>query len=184
MIYHPRLKILYNIEIIPKLMKKFKYTSVMEVPRLKKIIIHQGIGSFFVLDKKIVDFSLKEISSITGQKSVLCYSKHDESGFKLRKGTPIGVMVTLRKVRMYEFLERLIVISLPRVRDFEGLKNNSFDGFGNYNLGINEQVIYPEINIDKIKKNMGMNITFVTSAKSDIEGKDLLSSFGIPFKNK
>ncbi|WP_185858335.1 50S ribosomal protein L5 [Blattabacterium cuenoti] len=183
MIYNSRLYKLYKEKIIQNLVNKFGYTSVMEVPRLKKIVIHQGVGSS-VLDKKIIDFSLKEITNITGQKAVLCYSKHDESGFKLRKGIPIGVKVTLRRTKMFEFLERLIVISLPRVRDFNGIKNNSFDGNGNYNMGIIEQIIYPEINIDKIKKNMGMNITFVTSAKNDIEAKSLLSFFGIPFKKK
>ncbi|WP_185868840.1 50S ribosomal protein L5 [Blattabacterium cuenoti] len=181
--YQSNLQKLYKKEIVPDLIKKFGYRTVMEVPKLKKIVIHQGIG-LSVFDKKIIDFSMKEITNITGQKSVFCYSKHDESGFKLRKGMVIGIKVTLRRTKMFEFLERLIFISLPRVRDFNGVKNSSFDGYGNYNMGISEQIIYPEINIDKIKKNMGMNITFVTSTTKDIEAKNLLSSFGIPFKKK
>ncbi|WP_185869417.1 50S ribosomal protein L5 [Blattabacterium cuenoti] len=181
MISKSKLEKLYRKEVIPSLIKNFGYKSIMEVPKLKKIVIHQGIGES-VSDKKLIDFSIKEITDITGQKAIFCYSKHDESGFKLRKGMPIGVKVTLRRIKMYEFLERLIFISLPRVRDFNGVKNNSFDGYGNYNMGITEQIIYPEINIDKIKKNKGMNITFVTSAKNDIEARKLLSLFGIPFK--
>ncbi|WP_185871456.1 50S ribosomal protein L5 [Blattabacterium cuenoti] len=181
MIYQPKLQQFYKEKIIPILMKKFGYTSIMEVPKLNKIIIHQGIGSSFI-DKKIMDCSMNEITNIAGQKAIFCYSKHDESGFKLRKGMPIGVKVTLRKMRMYEFLERLIVVSLPRVRDFNGVKDSSFDNYGNYNMGITEQMIYPEINIDKIRKNMGMNITFVTSVKKKEEAKSLLSLFGIPFK--
>ncbi|BBA17308.1 50S ribosomal protein L5 [Blattabacterium cuenoti] len=181
MIYRSKLQKLYKEKIIPILIKKFKYRSIMEVPRLKKIVVHQGIG-FSVFDKKIIDYSMNEITNITGQKAIFCYSKHDESGFKLRKGMPIGVKVTLRKIKMYEFLERLIVVSLPRVRDFNGVKGNSFDDYGNYNMGIMEQMIYPEINIDKIKKNMGMNITFVTSTRKKEEAKSLLSLFGIPFK--
>jgi large subunit ribosomal protein L5 len=163
-------------------MKKFKYTSVMEVPRLKKIVVHQGVGSSVLDDKKIIDYSMNEITSIAGQKAIFCYSKHDVSGFKLRKGMPIGVKVTLRRTRMYEFLERLITIALPRVRDFNGVKRTNFDGWGNYNMGISEQVIYPEIDIDQIKKNMGMNITFVTSTKKNIEALFLLSYFGLPFE--
>ncbi|WP_185864281.1 50S ribosomal protein L5 [Blattabacterium cuenoti] len=181
MVYKTRLKNFYDKKIIPNLTKKFGYCSIMQVPKLVKIIIHQGVG-ISVLDKKIIDFSMKEITDITGQKGVFCYSKHDESGFKLRKGMPIGVKVTLRRTKMYEFLERLIIISLPRVRDFDGVKTSSFDGNGNYNMGISEQIIYPEINIDKIKKNMGMNITFVTSTSNDMEAMELLSLFGIPFK--
>ncbi|WP_185857765.1 50S ribosomal protein L5 [Blattabacterium cuenoti] len=183
MIYQSNLQKFYREKIIPDMIKKFGYTSIMEVPILKKIVVHQGVGSS-VMDKKLIDHSMNEITNITGQKAIFCYSKHDESGFKLRKGMPIGVKVTLRRIRMYEFLERLIVISLPRVRDFNGLKENSFDNYGNYNMGIMEQIIYPEINIDKIKKNMGMNITFVTSAKKNEEAKSLLSLFGIPFKKK
>ncbi|WP_185851394.1 50S ribosomal protein L5 [Blattabacterium cuenoti] len=179
-----KLKKLYKNEIIPSLVKKFGYRSIMEVPRLKKIVLHQGVGSSVSFDKKMIDHSMNEITTIVGQKAIFCYSKHDESGFKLRKGMPIGVKVTLRRTRMYEFLERLINISLPRVRDFIGVKISSFDGYGNYNMGIYEQVIFPEIDIDQIKKNMGMNITFVTSAKSDMEAKYLLSYFGIPFIKK
>lgn len=183
MICQPRLKKLYEEKIIQILMKKFEYTSVMQVPRLKKIVIHQGVGES-VLNKKLLDSSMEEITAIVGQKAIFCYSKHDESGFKLRKGMPIGVKVTLRRIKMYEFLERLITISLPRVRDFNGVKTSSFDDNGNYNMGITEQVIYPEINIDQIKKNMGMNITFTTSAKTSKEAKSLLFHFGIPFKKK
>lgn len=182
-LYQSRLKNFYDKEIVPNLIKKFGYHCVMKVPKLLKIVIHQGVG-ISVLDKKIIDFSIKEITDITGQKAITCYSKHDESGFKLRKGTPIGVKVTLRRVRMYEFLERLIIISLPRVRDFNGVKTSSFDGHGNYNMGIVEQIVYPEVNIDKIKKNMGMNITFVTSTNNDMEAKELLTLFGVPFKKK
>ncbi|WP_185849507.1 50S ribosomal protein L5 [Blattabacterium cuenoti] len=181
MIYKSNLQKFYQEKIVPSLIKKFGYNSIMEVPKLKKIVVHQGVGSS-VLDKKIIDHSMNEITNITGQKAIFCYSKHDESGFKLRKGMPIGVKVTLRRVKMYEFLERLIVVSLPRVRDFNGVKKSSFDNHGNYNMGIVEQLIYPEINIDKIKKNMGMNITFVTSAKKNEEAQSLLSLFGIPFK--
>ncbi|WP_185863052.1 50S ribosomal protein L5 [Blattabacterium cuenoti] len=183
MIYRSRLQKFYIEKIVPSLMKKFRYSSIMEVPKLIKIVIHQGVGSS-IFDKKIIDYSVNEITNITGQKAIFCYSKHDESGFKLRKGMPIGVKVTLRRTKMYEFLERLIVVSLPRVRDFNGVKESSFDNHGNYNMGIMEQMIYPEINIDKIKKNMGMNITFVTSAKKNEEAKSLLSLFGIPFKKK
>lgn len=180
-VLYPNLKKKYKIEIIPKLMEKFKYFSIMEVPKLKKIVIHQGIGSSSV-DKKIIDFSKDELTNITGQKAVFCYSKHDESGFKLRKGMVIGTKVTLRREIMYEFLERFIFISLPRVRDFNGVNKKGFDGYGNYNIGVKEQIIYPEINIDKIRKSMGMNITFVTSSKKDVEAMMLLSFFGIPFK--
>ncbi|WP_185861572.1 50S ribosomal protein L5 [Blattabacterium cuenoti] len=183
MIYQSKFQEFYKKKIVPALIKKFRYISIMEVPKLKKIVIHQGVGSS-VFDKKIIYHSMNEITDVTGQKAVFCYSKHDESGFKLRKGMSIGVKVTLRRVKMYEFLERLIVVYLPRVRDFNGVKENSFDGRGNYNMGIIEQIIYPEISIDKIKKNMGMNITFVTSAKNNEEAKSLLSLFGIPFKIK
>ncbi|WP_185873119.1 50S ribosomal protein L5 [Blattabacterium cuenoti] len=180
--YKPKLKELYKNSIVNSLIKKFKFTSIMEVPKLLKIVIHQGIGSSILNDKNVLKYSLNEITSITGQKAIPCYSKHDESSFKLRKGMPIGVKVTLRRNIMYEFLERLIVVTLPRVRDFNGISNNGFDGFGNYNMGIKEQIIYPEINIDKIKKHLGMNITFVTSTKKDLEAKNLLSLFGMPFK--
>ncbi|WP_185868340.1 50S ribosomal protein L5 [Blattabacterium cuenoti] len=179
-IYFPRLKKFYKENIVKQLINKFNYSSIMEVPKLIKIVVHQGIGNS-ILDKKILESSIKEITNITGQKSIFCYSKHDESGFKLRKGMPIGVKVTLRKNKMYEFLERLIFIVLPRVRDFNGIKNNGFDKNGNYNLGIFEQIVYPEINIDEVRKNMGMNITFVTSVKKIKESKALLSLFGMPF---
>ncbi|WP_185877192.1 50S ribosomal protein L5 [Blattabacterium cuenoti] len=181
--YEPKLSILYKKNIVPILMDKFKYKSIMQIPKLIKIVVHQGIGSTILSDKKIINNSIKEITIITGQKAIPCFSKHDESGFKLRKGMSIGVKVTLRRKIMYEFLERFIKISLPRVRDFNGLKDK-FDGFGNYNIGIKEQIIYPEINIDKIKKNLGMNISFVTSTKKDLEAKNLLSLFGMPFIKK
>ncbi len=181
--YQPKLEKLYNNKIVHDLLKKYNYTSIMQVPRLKKIVVHQGVG-IAISDKKILDFSIKEISNITGQKAVFCYSKHDVSGFKLRKGMPIGVKVTLRRKIMYEFLERLIFISIPRIRDFNGLSDKSFDGYGNYNLGIVEQIIYPEINIDQIRKSIGMNVTFVTSTKKDIVAKSLLSFLGIPFIKK
>ncbi|WP_185882252.1 50S ribosomal protein L5 [Blattabacterium cuenoti] len=180
--YQIQLKKLYNEKIISSLMKLFKYPSCMAVPKLKKIIIHKGIGSI-IYDKNIINQSVIELTDISGQKAILCLAKHDESGFKLRKGMPIGIKVTLRRSKMYEFLERLIKIALPRVRDFNGIKTSSFDGMGNYNLGIEEQMIYPEVNLYEIKKNIGMNVTFVTSAKNDIEAKELLSHFGIPFKH-
>lgn len=179
--YTPRPKYIYKKEIVPFLMSKFKYKSIMQVPKLKKIVLNQGLG-FAINDKKIIDHAVKELTSITGQFAVSCVSKKDESGFKLRKNTPIGCKVTLRRDKMYEFLDRLVTVALPRVRDFRGLKDNSFDGRGNYNMGISEQIIFPEINIDQIKKICGMNITFVTSAKNDIEAKFLLLKFGFPFK--
>ncbi|WP_185882752.1 50S ribosomal protein L5 [Blattabacterium cuenoti] len=182
--YKPKLYQLYKEKIVYNLSKIFHFSSIMQAPKLIKIVIHQGIGAYSILDKKILDYSINEITSITGQKAVFCYSKHDESNFKLRKGVPIGVKVTLRKNKMYEFLERLILISLPRVRDFSGIKSSSFDDFGNYNMGIKEQVIFPEIDIDKIRKNMGMNITFVTSTKNKSESKKLLEFFGLPFEKK
>lgn len=180
--YVPSLKKKYKNEIIPALMKEFGYKSVMQCPKLTKIIINQGIGDA-VADKKIVDNSMAEITAITGQKPVPALSRKDISNFRLRKGMPIGVMVTLRRDRMYEFLERLIVVSLPRIRDFNGI-NGKLDGKGNYTLGIKEQIIFPEIDIDKVNKIMGMNITFVTTAKTDEEGYKLLQNFGLPFKKK
>ena len=180
--YVPSLKEKYKNEIIPALMKEFGYKSVMQCPKLTKIIINQGIGDA-VADKKIVDNSMAEIAAITGQKPVPALSRKDISNFRLRKGMPIGVMVTLRRDRMYEFLERLIVVSLPRIRDFNGI-NGKLDGKGNYTLGIKEQIIFPEIDIDKVNKIMGMNITFVTTAKTDEEGYKLLQNFGLPFKKK
>jgi len=180
--YTPNLKKRYFEEIIPALKEEFGYKSVMQVPRLQKIILNQGVGEA-VADRKLIDTALKELSEITGQKSVPTVSKRDISNFKLRKKMPIGVTVTLRKNIMYEFLERLICASLPRIRDFRGLKSK-FDGKGNYTLGVTEQIIFPEIDIDKISKMLGMNITFVTSANTDEEGYALLKEFGLPFKEK
>ena len=171
----------YQERIVPALMKQFGYTSVMQVPVLKKIVINQGLG-MATGDKKIIDVAVSELTAITGQKAVPTVSKKDISNFKLRKKMPIGVMVTLRREQMYEFLERLVRIALPRIRDFKGIESK-LDGRGNYTLGINEQIIFPEINIDAITKILGMNITFVTSAKSDEEGYALLKEFGLPFKN-
>ncbi|XMD99236.1 MAG: 50S ribosomal protein L5 [Candidatus Karelsulcia muelleri] len=177
----PRTKFLYKTKIINKLKKKFNYKCIMQVPKLKKIVLNQGINiSFF--EKKTISNAIDNITAITGQKAIYCLSKRDESGFKLRKGTPISIKVTLRRNIMYEFLDRLINIALPRVRDFKGVNKKSFDGKGNYNLGIYEQIIFPEINSEFLKKNIGMNLTFVTSSKSDKEAKYLLYLFGIPFK--
>lgn len=181
MSYTPNLRKKYKEEIIPNLQKEFGYKSIMQVPKLEKIVVNQGVGQA-VADKKMLDVALKEVTEITGQKAVATLSKKDISNFKLRKKMPIGVKVTLRRERMYEFLERLIAVSLPRVRDFQGI-NNKFDGKGNYTLGIEEQIIFPEINIDKVSKILGMNITFVTSAQTDEEGYALLKEFGLPFKN-
>lgn len=178
--YIPNLKSHYREVVLPALMTEFGYKSVMQVPRLTKITVNQGVGSA-VLDKKIVDTAQVELSSITGQKSMITRSKKDISNFKLRRGMPIGVKVTLRGDRMYEFLERLIKISLPRIRDFQGV-NNKLDGRGNYSLGIKEHIIFPEIDIDKITKIMGLEICFSTTANTDKEGFSLLKSFGIPFK--
>ncbi|MCT6869677.1 50S ribosomal protein L5 [Apibacter sp.] len=179
--YVARPKQLYKDKIISALKEEFGYTSVMQVPKLEKIVISQGLGAA-TADKKIVDYAVEEISLIAGQKAIPCLSKKDEAGFKLRKGMPIGAMVTLRGDRMYEFLDRLITAALPRVRDFNGIKSDGFDGRGNYTLGITEQIIFPEINIDKVKKIQGMDITFVTNAKTDKEAKALLTHFGLPFK--
>ena len=178
--YVPNLKTKYNEEIVPTLMKEFGYKSVMQAPRLEKIVINQGVGSA-IQDKKILEFSLNEITAITGQKAVVGKSTKDVSNFKLRKGMPIGVKVTLRKERMYEFLERLICSALPRIRDFKGI-NSKLDGKGNYTLGLEEQIIFPEIVMDSVHKIMGMNITFVTPANTDEEGFALLREFGLPFK--
>ena len=171
----------YAERIAPALMKQFNYTSAMQIPVLKKIVINQGLG-MATADKKIIDVAINEISAITGQKAVATVSKKDVANFKLRKKMPIGVMVTLRRERMYEFLEKLIRVALPRIRDFKGIESK-FDGRGNYTLGIQEQIIFPEINIDSITKILGMNITFVTSAQTDEEGYALLKEFGLPFKN-
>ena len=171
----------YNERIVPALEKEFGYTTVMQVPKLKKIVINQGLGEA-TQDKKVIETAINELTAITGQKAVATLSKKDISNFKLRKKMPIGVMVTLRRERMYEFLERLIRVALPRIRDFKGIEGK-LDGRGNYTLGITEQIIFPEINIDSISKLMGMNITFVTSANTDEEGYALLKAFGLPYKN-
>ena len=171
----------YKERIVPALEKEFNYKTVMQVPRLKKIVINQGLGAA-TQDKKIIETAINELTAITGQKAVATLSKKDISNFKLRKKMPVGVMVTLRRDRMYEFLERLIRVALPRIRDFKGIEGK-LDGRGNYTLGITEQIIFPEINIDNINKLMGMNITFVTSANTDEEGYALLKQFGLPFKN-
>ena len=178
--YVPALKKLYREEIIAKLQKQFGYSTVMQVPRLVKITINEGIGDA-TGDKKLVDVAQQELSVITGQKAIVTTSRKDISNFKLRKGMPIGTKVTLRNVKMYEFLERLIRIALPRIRDFNGI-SEKMDGKGNYTLGIKEQIIFPEIDIDKITKILGMEITFVTTAKTDEEAYALLAAFGLPFK--
>ena len=171
----------YTERIVPALMKEFNYTTVMQVPKLKKIVINQGLGQA-TQDKKIIETAINELTAITGQKAVATLSKKDISNFKLRKKMPVGVMVTLRRDHMYEFLERLVRIALPRIRDFKGIEGK-LDGRGNYTLGVTEQIIFPEINIDNISKLLGMNITFVTSANTDEEGYALLKQFGLPFKN-
>ena len=176
-----QLKKQYKENIAPALLKQFNYTSAMQVPVLKKIVINQGLGDA-TQDKKIIDVAINEITAITGQKAVATYSKKDIANFKLRKKMPIGVMVTLRRDRMYEFLEKLIRVSLPRIRDFKGI-NSKFDGKGNYTLGVSEQIIFPESNIDQVDRIQCMNITFVTSAQTDEEGYALLKAFGLPFKN-
>ena len=179
----PRLKDKYNKEIVPALKQKFEYKSVMQVPKIEKICINKGMG-VAVTDKKLVDVALEEISTITGQKSVSTKSKKAISNFKLRENMPIGVRVTLRGDKMYEFMDRLMNIALPRVRDFRGVSGKGFDGRGNYTLGVKEQIIFPEISIDKVNKISGMDITFVTSAKTDEESFELLKAFGMPFANK
>ena len=172
----------YQERIVPALQKEFNYTTVMQVPRLEKIVINQGIGAA-TQDKKLIETSINELTAITGQKAVATLSRKDISNFKLRKKMPVGVMVTLRRDRMFEFLERLVRVALPSIRDFKGI-NAKLDGRGNYTLGITEQIIFPEINIDSVSKMMGMNITFVTSANTDEEGFALLKQFGLPFKNE
>jgi len=181
MAYIPNLRKKYREEIIPALTKEFGYHSVMQVPKLEKIVINQGVGQA-VTDKKIADVALEELTMITGQKAVQTMSKKDISNFKLRRKMPIGVKVTLRRDTMFEFLDRLVSVALPRIRDFKGI-NNKLDGRGNYTLGISEQIIFPEIDIDKISKILGMEITFVTSANTDEEAFALLREFGLPFKN-
>ena len=170
----------YAERIVPALMKEFGYTSVMQTPKLEKIVLNQGLGQA-VADKKLIEVAINEMTLIAGQKAVMTVSKKDISNFKLRKKMPIGVRVTLRHDKMYEFLERLVRVALPRIRDFKGV-NNKLDGRGNYSLGIQEQIIFPEINIDNVSKILGMNITFATSAKTDEEGFALLREFGLPFK--
>lgn len=183
MTYVPRLKAKYKDEIRQALKEKFQYKSIMQVPKLQKIAINQGVGGA-TTDKKLIENAVSEMTTITGQQAVAAKSKKDISNFKLRKGMPVGVHVTLRDARMYEFLDRLIAVALPRIRDFKGINDKGFDGRGNYTLGVTEQIIFPEINIDKINKIMGMDITFVTSADTDIEALELLKQFGLPFKNQ
>lgn len=181
--YIPRLKEKYKKEVVPALAKQFEYKSVMQVPRLQKICINQGIGAA-VSDKKLIDSALIDLATISGQKPVSTKSKKDISNFKLRKGVPVGIRVTLRGDKMYEFLDRLISVALPRIRDFRGINEKSFDGKGNYTMGVTEQIIFPEIKIDKVNKIMGMDITFVTSTQTDAEAFALLKQFGLPFKNQ
>jgi large subunit ribosomal protein L5 len=181
MAYIPRLKQEYKDRVIAALKEEFGYTNVMEVPKLEKIVLSRGVGAA-VSDKKLVDYAVDELTKVTGQKAVATISKKDVASFKLRKGMPIGAKVTLRGERMYEFLDRLITSSLPRVRDFNGIKATGFDGRGNYNLGVTEQIIFPEIDIDKVNKISGLDITFVTSANTDKEAKSLLAELGLPFK--
>ena len=181
MAYIPTLKTTYKEQIVPALMKEFGYKSIMQVPKLQKIVLNEGVGEA-VADKKLIEIAQEELSIIAGQKAVQTRSRKDISNFKLRKGMPVGVRVTLRGERMYEFLERLIAVALPRIRDFKGI-NEKFDGQGNYTLGIKEQIIFPEIDIDKITKILGMEICFVTTARTDEEAYALLREFGLPFKN-
>ncbi len=181
MAYVTRLKKEYNERVISALKEEFGYKNIMQVPKLEKIVVSRGVGAA-VADKKLIDHAVEEVSNITGQKAIATISKKDVASFKLRKGMPIGCKVTLRGERMYEFLDRLVTSALPRVRDFQGIKASGFDGRGNYNLGITEQIIFPEINIDKINRINGMDITFVTSAQTDKEAKSLLTQLGLPFK--
>ena len=178
----PRLAEKYKKEVVPALMKKFSYKTVMQAPRLAKICLNRGVNGA-VTDKKLIDIAVEELSTITGQKAVSTMSKKDISNFKLRKNMPIGARVTLRGVKMYEFLDRLVSVSLPRVRDFKGINDKSFDGRGNYTLGVTEQIIFPEIDIDKVNKITGLDITFVTTADTNEEAFELLKELGMPFKN-
>ncbi|WP_462248427.1 50S ribosomal protein L5 [Ferruginibacter sp.] len=178
----PRLADKYTTEVIPALMKKFSYKTVMQAPKLTKICLNRGVNGA-VTDKKLIDIAIDELSSVTGQKAVATMSKKDISNFKLRKNMPIGARVTLRGVKMYEFLDRLVSVSLPRVRDFKGINDKSFDGRGNYTLGVTEQIIFPEIDIDKVNKITGLDITFVTTANTNEEAFELLKELGMPFKN-
>lgn len=179
--YKPRLQKKYREEAIPALMKKFSYTTVMQAPKLEKICVNRGVNGA-VSDKKMIDTAVDELTNITGQKAVPTMSKKDISNFKLRKDIPIGVRVTLRGTKMYEFLDRLVSVALPRVRDFKGISDKSFDGRGNYTMGVTEQIIFPEIDIDKVNKITGMDITFVTTADTDEEAHELLKLLGMPFK--
>ena len=183
MSYTPRLKEKFGKEIVPSLMKEFDYTNPMQAPRLVKISLNQGVGDA-ITDKKIIDTALEEMTLIAGQKAVPTKSKKDISNFKLRRGMPIGARVTLRGNNMYEFLDKLVAVSLPRIRDFKGVNDKGFDGRGNYTMGIPEQIIFPEINIDKVNRINGMDITFVTNAQTDREAFALLREFGVPFKNQ
>ncbi len=178
----PRLADKYKKDVVPALMKKFSYKTVMQAPRLTKICLNRGVNGA-VTDKKLIDIAIDELSNITGQKAVATNSKKDISNFKLRKNMPIGARVTLRGVKMYEFLDRLVSVSLPRVRDFKGINDKSFDGRGNYTLGVTEQIIFPEIDIDKVNKITGLDITFVTTANTNEEAFELLKELGMPFKN-
>jgi large subunit ribosomal protein L5 len=180
--YTPRLAEKYKKEVVPALMKKFGYTTVMQAPKLSKICLNRGVNGA-VADKKLIDIAIDELSNITGQKAVATLSKKDISNFKLRKSMPIGARVTLRGDQMFEFLDRLISVSLPRVRDFKGINDKSFDGRGNYTLGVTEQIIFPEIDIDKVNKITGLDITFVTTANTNEEAYELLKEIGLPFKN-
>lgn len=179
--YTPRLKKKYHEEIVPALMKEFNYNNLMQVPKLKKIAVNQGLGSAIV-DKKLIEVGIEEMSNITGQRAVATRSRKDISNFKLRRDMPIGVRVTLRGDRMYEFLDRLIAVAIPRVRDFRGISDKGFDGRGNYTFGVSEQIIFTEIDLDKVSKINGMDITFVTTARTDKEAFALLKEFGMPFK--
>jgi large subunit ribosomal protein L5 len=183
MSYIPRLKKKYHDEIVPALMEQFQYGSIMEVPRMVKVSLNQGVGDA-TQDKKLVDNALEEMTIIAGQKAVPTKAKKSVSNFKLREDMPIGARVTLRDVRMYEFMDRLISVALPRVRDFRGINDKSFDGRGNYSMGITEQIIFPEILLDKVNKITGMDVTFVTTAKTDVEALALLKLLGMPFKNQ
>ena len=181
MAYVPRLKKEYQERVIAALKEEFGYDNIMQVPKLQKIVVSRGVGAA-VADKKLIDHAVDELTAITGQKAVSTISKKDVASFKLRKGMPIGAKVTLRGEKMYEFLDRLVTSALPRVRDFQGIRATGFDGRGNYNLGITEQIIFPEINIDRINRINGMDITFVTSAETDKEAQSLLAELGLPFK--
>lgn len=183
MSYSPRLKDKYSQEIIPALTEQFQYKTVMQVPRLLKISLNQGLGTA-IADKKLIEAGVNELTAISGQKAVATKSKKDISNFKLRKGMPIGVRVTLRSNQMYEFLDRLVAVAIPRIRDFRGINDKGFDGKGNYTLGVTEQIIFPEILIDKVAKINGLDITFVTTARTDKECMALLKQFGLPFKNQ